>query len=145
MMESACVKCTARCCQYFAFEIDEPDDYEQFEHVRWYLLHKGISVHVDEGRWFIAIENPCKALGADNRCTIYEHRPVICRQYDTDGCDAVEGGYDFEQFFETPESIEAYARKKLGESAFERARAKVEGRAAKAPRTVPLRKGRRDD
>jgi len=144
-MDSACSQCAARCCRYFCFEIDKPRDYEAFENIRWFVLHQGVTVHIDEGRWYMAIDNPCKAVGPDNRCTMYESRPMICRTYETDGCDAAGGDYEYDQLFSTPEQIEEHARKALGEAAFERARAKAQGRPAqaKSPRKVPARTGSR--
>ena len=141
-MDSPCTQCSGRCCRYFCFEIDKPTDFETFENLRWYVLHQGVTVHVDESRWFIAIDNPCKALGSDNRCTIYERRPMICRSYDTDGCDASGGDYEYQQFFKTPEEVDAFARKRLGAVAYERGRAKMEGKGHKTPAAVPAPKRR---
>ncbi|MFP4353600.1 MAG: YkgJ family cysteine cluster protein [Phycisphaerae bacterium] len=114
MSDADCAKCNAKCCRYFCFEIDAPEDVDEFEDVRWFLLHEGISVHVDEGDWYISIMNPCRHIGQDNRCGIYEDRPLICRKYSQDNCDATGGDYEYEEFFETAEQLEAYARKKLG-------------------------------
>jgi len=126
-MGSLCGQCGARCCRYFCFEIDKPRDYEAFENIRWYLLHEGVTVHVDRKRWYISIDNPCKAIGPDGRCTIYENRPMICGTYEADGCDASGGDYEYEEFFSSPQQIQEYARRTLGEGAFERARAGAQG------------------
>ena len=47
-MSKTCQECGAKCCRYFCFEIDEPDTYEEFENVRWYLCHEHVAVHVAE-------------------------------------------------------------------------------------------------
>ncbi len=42
----------------------------------------------DEDGFYKARRNPCPFLGNDNRCTIYDVRPVVCREYphtDKDG------------------------------------------------------------
>ena len=122
-MGKACQSCT-RCCRYFCFEIDEPDTFEEFEDIKWFLCHEGISVHIDEGDWFISIDNKCKMLRADNTCSIYENRPIICRKYPPDNCDLSDGDYQYEAMFEKPEDIEAYARKALG-AKYEKAQAKA--------------------
>lgn len=126
-MIDTCQQCGAKCCKYFCFEIDEPDTFEEFDDVRWYLHHEGVSVHIDEGDWYISIANPCKMLTGDDRCTNYDARPLICRNYTPETCDDTPGGYDYDAEFSTPEQIEAYAAKTLGHKAYEKA--KVQGRA----------------
>jgi len=124
-MSKICQECGAKCCKYFCFEIDEPDDCEEFEDIRWYLCHEGVTVHIDEGDWYISIENRCKYLGPDNLCTIYENRPLICHNYDTSQCDYTSGDYGYDELFTTPEELEAYARRVLGKEAFDDERAKL--------------------
>jgi Fe-S-cluster containining protein len=131
MPKADCEKCNGKCCRYFCFQIDEPESFDEFEDVRWYLLHEGVSVHVDEGDWYMSILNPCKALGPDNRCSIYEERPLICRSYSQDNCDATGGGYEYEQLFESPEQLEAFARKTLGDKKYEKARDKARAKLDK--------------
>lgn len=143
--ESQCVKCGAKCCRYFCFEIDEPDDCATFEDVRWFLCHEGVTVHIDEdGDWYISIDNPCKYLGPDNRCTIYEDRPIICRKYDTDGCDHTGGDYRYQKLFRSPEELEAYAREVLGPRGFDgprtRARRRLDAEHEKRTRKRRTRK-----
>ncbi|MDY6914204.1 MAG: YkgJ family cysteine cluster protein [Planctomycetota bacterium] len=138
-MSKTCRECGAKCCKYFCFEIDEPDTYEELEDVRWYLCHKGVTVHIDEDDdWYISIDNRCKMLAADNRCKIYDDRPLICRDYDLADCDHSGGDYDYKAFFKSPEELEAYARKLLGKKKFEaakiKARAKIEKKHKKKTR-----------
>ncbi|MCK5114427.1 MAG: YkgJ family cysteine cluster protein [Phycisphaerae bacterium] len=120
-MSDPCGNCKALCCQYFCFEIDEPDEYDEFEDIRWYLCHEGVSVHIDEDDdWYIQIENKCQMLDENHRCTIYENRPLICRNYDYDGCEATGGDFGYQEEFLTPEQLDAYARKTLGVAVYER-------------------------
>lgn len=123
-MSKTCQECGAKCCTYFCFEIDEPDSYEELDDVRWYLCHEGVTVHVDEGDWYIGIENRCKMLGPDNKCMAYEDRPLICRRYDPESCDHSGGDYGYDELFTTPEELEAHARRLLGDLEFEKARAR---------------------
>lgn len=126
-MDEQCGQCDSSCCRYYCFEIDKPDTYEEFEDVRWYLTHAKTSVHIDEdGDWCILIENPCTWLEQTPRglrCRNYEHRPLICRKFSPASCEFTRGGYDYEELFETPEQLEAYARRMLGEEAYEQAQA----------------------
>ena len=111
--ERLCEFCDAKCCRYFALPIDKPSTFEEFDYVRWYLLHEGASVFVEDGDWFLLVHSPCKELGPDNRCRIYETRPQICREYSTTRCE-YDDLFLFEQYFETPEQVEEYAVATLG-------------------------------
>ena len=120
-----CVECGSRCCRYLCFQIDTPESYEEFENVRWFLMHKGVSVHIEEnGDWYMSISNICLNLGKDNLCKEYGNRPLICRKYTVDSCDFTRGAYEFTAVFKTAEQVEKYARSTLGEKRFDRARAK---------------------
>jgi Fe-S-cluster containining protein len=106
--ENLCEYCTAKCCRYYAFPIDTPKKWKDFDYMRWYLLHGKASFFVDEGTWFIMVLADCKHLQADNGCGTYETRPQICREYTTKDCEYDnDSGYD--QLFECPEQIEEYA------------------------------------
>ncbi len=111
--DELCAHCYGKCCRYFALPIDKPTTYEEFDFVRWYLLHESASVFVENGDWFLLIHTPCRELGPDNRCKIYDHRPQICREYSTTKCE-YEDLFVFEQYFETGEQIEEYAEAVLG-------------------------------
>ena len=105
--ESLCDYCTAKCCHYFALPIDTPTQRQDFDYIRWYLLHEGTSVFVDEGTWYLIVHSRCRHLQSDNRCGIYETRPQICRDYTTKDCE-YEDDWVYEQYFETPEQVEEY-------------------------------------
>ncbi len=124
-MSAECLKCGSKCCRYFCFEIEAPDDYEEYEDLRWYLCHEGVSIHIDEGDWYISIANKCKMLGEDGRCMIYENRPLICRKYSLNNCDFTDGGYDYEHEFRKPEDLDAHARRELGDKEYERQKKKA--------------------
>lgn len=124
-VDPLCRQCQAKCCRYFCFQIDTPESFEEFENLRWFLLHEGIGIHIDEGNWFISIDNKCRNLAADGRCVDYANRPVICRQYHTDGCDATSGDYEYDELFTSAEQIAAYARKKLGGAKYDKAWSKA--------------------
>ncbi len=117
--ESLCDHCTAKCCKYFALPIDKPEAFEDFEYMRWFLLHDKASVFVDEDTWYILVHTTCKHLLPNNRCGIYETRPQICRDYTTDNCE-YNDDWVYEKYFETAEQVEEYreatAKRKKGES-----------------------------
>jgi len=143
-MSDPCDKCKALCCQYFCFEIDEPDDYDEFEDIRWYLCHEGVSIHVDDDDdWYIQIENKCKMLDENHRCTIYDNRPIICRNYDYATCETNGDDYGYVEEFTTPQQLDAYTRKTLGVRVYEREmvnkRAKLAGVTKKQMRDKLLK------
>ena len=117
--EVLCKHCTAKCCRYFALPIEDPTTPEDWEFVRWYLLHGGATVFKEEGNWYLLVHSECKHLQSDNRCGIYHTRPQICREYSTEGCE-YEDDWLYEQYLETAEQAYEYAEaimpKKYGES-----------------------------
>ena len=113
--KSLCEKCTGLCCRYFALPIETPEDWGDYDDIRWFLCHKGISVFVEDGDWYINIKNRCKYLtNGDHRCKIYEKRPRICRGYSRRSCDMAEGEYDYELHFTSDKHMEEYMKKKFG-------------------------------
>ncbi len=124
-----CEYCTAKCCRYFALPIEIPEDWADFEFMRWYLLHDRATVFVEDESWYILVHTKCKFLGEDNRCGIYDTRPQICRDYTTDKCE-YEDDWVYDLYFETPEQIEQYAEATLGPRT---------GRGIRSPRPEMLR------
>jgi len=110
-LSTACKKCSGLCCRYLALPIETPEKKPDYDDIRWYLAHEGISVFVEEGDWYINITNRCQFLDRKNRCTIYEHRPRICRGYKMDNCDYQDGGYEYEHHFTSLEAFEEYLAK----------------------------------
>lgn len=109
-----CEHCTAACCRYLALPLDKPRTERDFDDIRWYLMHQGISVFVEDGDWYIQFRTTCKNLGADNRCMIYDVRPEICREYEPGDCDYSGGDYGYEHLFTHPRQVEEYYENKTG-------------------------------
>lgn len=109
-----CEHCTAACCRYLALPLDKPGSARDYDDIRWYLMHAGVSVFVEEGDWFIQYATTCKNLGDDNRCTIYETRPDICREYKAEGCDYSGGNYGYDHLFTHPKQIEEFYENRTG-------------------------------
>lgn len=111
-----CEHCTAACCRYLALPIDKPRSERDYDDIRWYIMHDGISVFVEEGDWYIQIRTTCRHLGADNMCTIYDTRPEICKEYEPGDCDYSGGDYGYEHIFTHPEQIADYYERKTGKN-----------------------------
>ena len=103
-----CEYCTAKCCKYFALPIETPTELDDYNNIRWYLLHGRAAIFVEDGDWYLMVYADCKHLLDDNRCGIYEDRPGICRKYTTDECE-FEDDAVYDKFFETPEQVWEYA------------------------------------
>lgn len=106
--EVLCAYCTAKCCRYFALPIDTPTTWEDFDHLRWYIMHGKSAIFVDDGTWYLLVYGDCKHLRADNFCGAYETRPQICRDYTTEKCE-YDGDGCYDKFFEAPEQVWEYA------------------------------------
>lgn len=102
-----CNYCTAKCCRYFALGLDEPTELSDWEYIRWFLLHDHASTFMEEGGWYLLVQTPCAHLQADNRCGIYDTRPIICREYSTDNCE-YDDQYLYERYLETAEQVADY-------------------------------------
>jgi Fe-S-cluster containining protein len=113
-----CHLCPARCCKYFALQIDAPTTPRDHDQIRWFLVHEAVVVWVQDGDWYLEIQNRCRHLQPDNRCGIYETRPQICRDYGLpDGEDGPcefftqDGVHDL--YFDSAEAFDAWSREQL--------------------------------
>jgi len=111
--EVLCSYCSAKCCCYFALPIDTPTEWEDFEFIRWYLLHDRATVFIEDDCWYLLVHNRCRHLGDDNLCRSYETRPQICRDYTTKNCE-YDDEWVYDHYWETPEQVEQYAEAVLG-------------------------------
>ena len=101
-----CRKCLpAKCCTYFAFGIDEPEDRKDFEALLWQIAHAGVTFYIYRKDWYIMVDSQCEFLRADNKCAIYETRPYICREHSVDSCEYVGEDYGFTEHFKTYEEL----------------------------------------
>lgn len=111
--EVLCAYCTAKCCKYFALPIETPTTHKDFDFCRWYLLHEGASLFVEEDSWYLCVHAVCQHLQEDQRCGIYETRPQICRDYSTKDCE-YDGDGVYDQCFEAAQQVEEYREAVLG-------------------------------
>jgi len=106
-----CESCKGTCCRYIAIQIDAPTSKREYDHMRWYLLHRGVHVFVDhDGDWFVEFKTDCSELTDDNVCGAYGKRPRICREHgDIDGiCEFHAEGEPHKHRFSSAREFEAY-------------------------------------
>lgn len=102
-----CKKCGSFCCKY-VIETIPKDDPNVDRIVEFWDVRKSndfLSKELDDAFLFI-IDERCPKLGDDDLCTIYEHRPTICREFPSGGennkywwdhCELIRVLYDKEQ------------------------------------------------
>ena len=110
-----CHLCTARCCKYFAFEIDTPTTKRDYDYIRWYLMHEAIVVWVQDQDWYIEIRTVCKHLQPDHTCGIYDSRPKVCRDYGAPGepCEYFTDDLEYDLFFDSDTKFDAWTQTQL--------------------------------
>ncbi|MCE7958773.1 MAG: hypothetical protein DYH06_12695 [Acidobacteria bacterium ACB2] len=84
---AVCSPC-ARCCRHVAVGIDPPDTVRRVSTALWFVYHRRISVYQShDGDWFLNVPTDCEHLRPDGLCGVYESRPLLCREYDVEGCE----------------------------------------------------------
>lgn len=137
-----CEHCVGYCCKYIALPIETPTERRDFDDIRWYLLHEGVAVFVEDGEWFINVQTTCRHLQPDYRCGIYETRPKICRDYSTDNCDYHSGDYGWEHHFTCPEHLDEYIQVHFLPGKRKKKAGGVKGGKARRKRTRPRLKAK---
>ncbi len=112
-----CDQCAALCCRYFALPIENPTTANDYDDIRWYLVHENVVIFIEKRQWYLGVMSKCKHLGDDNRCGIYETRPRICKEYSTENCDWHGGEYEFDTLFTSAEQLREYGEMKLAKLA----------------------------
>ncbi|MBN1809535.1 MAG: YkgJ family cysteine cluster protein [Planctomycetes bacterium] len=114
-LADACRKCGSYCCTYYALPLDEPEDKNDYDDLRWFLMHEGNYIYIEDGDWYLNVMARCGYLLPSGRCAAYRMRPRICREHGgvEDPCEYYSE-YTFEKTFLSPEEIEKHAVAMLG-------------------------------
>jgi hypothetical protein len=126
-----CHLCTARCCKYFALEIDKPTSLSEYDQIRWFLMHEGIAVWVQDGDWYLEVRTVCRHLQPDNSCGIYEKRPQTCKDYgmpEEGPCEFFTDHLKYDHYWDSDEAFEGF----IDEQKAKRARQNTKRRAQRA-------------
>jgi len=83
-----CDDCNGSCCRKLVVEIDTPRNKDDFEDIKWYLYHPGVSIYIDmNDKWNVQFNSQCSKLDKDGRCSIYEKRPPVCKNAKVKDCE----------------------------------------------------------
>ena len=104
-----CSECNQECCKSVIVEIDKPTTHEDWEDVKWQVAHKNVQVILDnDDSWCIEFLTPCEMMLENGKCTIYDKRPLMCRNHSAETC-VINGEGDFyEVVLNSIEDVEKY-------------------------------------
>lgn len=109
-----CRDCTAECCKHIGIPIDAPETWEDFQRIKHYVAHEGVSCYLDvEGDWIVEFITKCGQLNG-NKCMAWgtKEYPSICTEYEMKTCVMNEEGEWWEIIFKTPADVDAHCAKK---------------------------------
>ena len=110
-----CRACKAHCCRHLAIEIDRPTCKRDYDHIRWYLLHRDVRVFIDhKNTWNIEFAAVCDNLAGNSTCIDYVNRPRICREYPGKDayCEYETDESAYKVLFSSCSDFEAYLERK---------------------------------
>ena len=108
-----CKKCESKCCRYFGLQIDTPKTKDEFENIRWFLAHKGVTVFIEKNKWYLELNSKCSYLGEDHRCKTYATRPRICREHSPTTCETALDKYGHDHIFKSMPEFDKYLAKRF--------------------------------
>ena len=79
--------CGARCCRYVTIKVSAPRSRDDWDEMRWWLAHTGVSVSKDDEGWMVCVETRCGNLRADNTCAVHPQHMDTCKDYDPAHCE----------------------------------------------------------
>lgn len=107
-----CPPC-GRCCRYVSVGIDGPVSVRGVSTALWLVYHRNVSVYQShDGGWFALFAADCEHLGPDGLCGVYANRPLICREYDVDGCEGTSADAPEKVRFDDGASLGAWLRER---------------------------------
>ena len=124
-LHTCAVECGAACCHYVTVPLDTPRSNEDFDNLRWYLMHEDTHAYKFEGDWVLLVDRRCRHLLPNNVCGAYEKRPQVCKDHEPTDCEHVaEVQYDL--YFDDDAALETWLaeRKARRSAAARRAAAK---------------------
>lgn len=110
IFSSKCYVCGSKCCKYLVVKLDDPEDVEDVEELRWFISHKHVLLCIDEDQWELVFITECEHLDPFGRCRIYEKRPDVCRDHSAEECEFTEPGEWGDRIFRSLEELDDYLK-----------------------------------
>lgn len=111
--QPSCAGCGGLCCRSFVLPIDTPETREDFDVLRWLVLHRGVKCLVKQSIWELEIALPCEHLQEDSRCGIYMQRPNVCVEYEVATCERHQPPH-FEAVIDNEHALRAWVFSRYG-------------------------------
>jgi len=103
--------CRAKCCNYVVKKIPAPRVKLDFDELYWFLCHEKMAVYIEQRKWYLLVEVPCRYLDEKHRCRIYPKRPGVCRIHSEENCEHT-GELDFQEFMRSPADLKEYMERR---------------------------------
>ncbi len=101
------------CCKHVAVDIGAPTSVQGVSTALWLVYHRGVSIYQDhDGDWFLLVPTDCGNLLPDGLCAVYHDRPLVCRDYDVDGCEGTSAEPAEKVRFDDAASLVAWLARK---------------------------------
>jgi Fe-S-cluster containining protein len=85
-----------------------------FDFLLWQLYHENIKLLKDTAGWYLVIYNACLHLDGSRKCTIYENRPMVCRDHSDVLCEFdISVSESSMLFFDNHESLDEFCKKRF--------------------------------
>lgn len=104
-----CAGC-GHCCRYVTIAMRAPRNRNDYDEIRWYLLHENMRVFIDSDGWYVEVLTRCRHLEG-HRCGIYQTRPIVCEDYEIDTCERYGEGDPYLALFTNETEYLEYLRK----------------------------------
>jgi uncharacterized protein len=113
-MDLSCDDCQAQCCKHIALEIDKPTTKKDWDNIFWYLHHENVIIFIDhDNDWLIEFKTSCKNILPNNKCGIYDNRPLVCRTHSQKNCEHHNSEKAFKREFTSVEDLKEYLEEKM--------------------------------
>lgn len=111
MAKMTCGECGAKCCRDVSVEIDKPEDFEDFETIKWLIAHRNVSVYIsNEDEWLVEFATDCEMLDKNNKCKIYNERYPVCSSHNPDECVIGGEGEHYKRLFTKSGEVDKYMK-----------------------------------
>jgi Fe-S-cluster containining protein len=80
----------------------------------WQLSHENIKAFRDHTGWHLIIYNMCSFVDRKGECSIYDNRPITCREHSAENCEYNSPISDSSlQYFGSFQSLDEYCNKRF--------------------------------